>query len=114
MPAASNVMTSIILAPLVTLMSCLSLVSLQRGVDWVQSISHTPQKGTLRKIKPYVKKIDEILERVLGGVKFEVTTTDILLMAVVVLLIALLLEHNEKPQVQYVERRKVSETKKSE
>lgn len=111
MPAASNVMTSVFLAPLVTLLSCLSLVSLQRGIEWVQNISHTPQKGTLRQIKPYVKKLDVLLERILNGVKFEVNTTDVLLMAVIVVLIAMLLESNEKPKVQYVERKSKSDKK---
>lgn len=83
------------MAPGVTLISCLSLVSLQRGIEWVQSIAHTPQKGLKRQIKPYIKQIDQVLERVLNGVKFEFTTTDVLLMAIVVLLIAVLLEFGE-------------------
>ena len=78
----------------------MSLVSLQRGVEWVQNISHTPQKGTLRQIKPYIKRLDVLLERILGGVKFEVTTTDILLMAVVVLLIAHLLEEKDTVRLE--------------
>ena len=97
---ASNIVNSIFIAPIVTLLSTLSLVSLQRGVEWVQSIAHTPQKGTMRTIKPYIKHIDVLLERTLGGVKFEVTTTDILLMAIVVLLIANLLENAEHPVVK--------------
>jgi len=99
------------MAPIVTILSCLSLVSLQRGIEWIQSISTTPQKGTLRQIKPFVKKVNVVLERILQGVKFEVTTTDILLMAIVVLLIASLLEASERPAIQYVERKVKSEKK---
>ena len=99
------------MAPIVTILSCLSLVSLQRGIEWIQSISTTPQKGTLRQIKPFVKKVNVVLERILQGVKFEVTTTDILLMAIVVLLIASLLEASERPAIQYVERKIKSEKK---
>ena len=95
MPVASSIMSSVLMAPGVTLISCLSLVSLQRGIEWVQSIAHTPQKGLKRQIKPYIKQIDQVLERVLNGVKFEFTTTDVLLMAIVVLLIAVLLEFGE-------------------
>ena len=97
---ASNLMNSVLIAPVVTLLSCLSLVSLQRGVEWVSNIAHSPQKGYLRQIKPYVKHVDALLERLLAGVKFEVTTTDILLMAVVVMLIANLLETAEHPVVK--------------
>jgi hypothetical protein len=87
------------------------LVSLQRGIEWIQSISTTPQKGTLRQIKPFVKKVNVVLERILQGVKFEVTTTDILLMAIIVLLIASLLEASERPAIQYVERKVKNEKK---
>lgn len=96
MPGVTSVMTSVLLAPLVVLMSSLSLVSLQRGVEWVQNISTTPQKGTLKTIKPYVKQLNVLLERILGNLKFEVTTTGILLMAIVVLLIASLIDANER------------------
>lgn len=91
MSVASNVMTSVILAPLVTLLAGLSLSVLQRGFEWVSSIAKTPQKGLMRQIKPFVKRVDEFLDRLLGGNKFTVNATNMLLMAIVVLLLAHLL-----------------------
>lgn len=91
MSVASNVMTGVILAPLVTLLSGLSLSVLQRGFEWVSSIAKTPQKGFMRQIKPFMKRLDEFFDRLLGGNKFTVNATNMLLMAIVVLLLAHLL-----------------------
>jgi len=103
MPLANNILTSAILAPLVTILSAISLVSLQRATEWVKSIATTPQKGHFRTIKPYMKQFDALLDRLLAGNKFDVTTTDLLLMAIVVLLLCLLFEtseaRNEKPKI---------------
>jgi hypothetical protein len=95
MSTASNIMTSVILSPLITLLAGLSLSVLQRSFEWVSSIAKTPQKGTLRLIKPYVKRVDEFLDRLLGGNKFTVNATNMLLMAIVVLLLANLLSTSE-------------------
>ena len=92
---ASNIMTSVIVAPVVTLLSGLSLSVLQRAFEWVSSIAKTPQKGFLRQIKPVVKHIDAFLDRLLGGNKFTVNATNMLLMAIVVLLIANLISVSE-------------------
>jgi hypothetical protein len=44
MPVANNIFTSAILAPLITILSAISLASLQRAIEWVTSIATTPQK----------------------------------------------------------------------
>jgi hypothetical protein len=100
MPVAQSVMSSVLMAPGITLFSSLSLVVLRRGIETLQTFATTPQKGLRRQIKPYVKYVNEIVERVLSGVKFDVTTTDILLMTVIVLLIAVLIEMNERREVK--------------
>jgi hypothetical protein len=43
MPIANNLLTSAILAPLVTILSAISLASLQRAIEWVSAIAKTPQ-----------------------------------------------------------------------
>lgn len=105
MPVANNILTGAILAPLLAILSALSLTSLQRGLEYISHLAKTPQKGVLRDLKPYIKQVDTVLERIFAGQKFSVTTTNILLMAVVILLLALLLEGSEKPKkVQVVKK----------
>eukprot|EP01039_Chlorochromonas_danica_P000592 gene592-637_t len=107
MAIASNLLTSTILAPLVVILSSISLATLQRGLEWVNTIASTPQKGFLRQIKPALKVIDAFVDRILGGGKFSITPTNILLMAVIITLLCLLLEGNEKPKrVAIVDRKK--------
>lgn len=100
MSAASNLLSSVILAPAVTLLAGLALSVVQRGFEWVSTIAKTPQKGALRQIKPYVKQLDAFLERLLGGNKFTVNTTNMLLMAIVIVLIAILLATGENKEKQ--------------
>ena len=95
---ASNLTLAAILAPIVTLLSALSLATFQRAIQWVASIATTPQKGTLRQIKPYMKTVNTIIDRILQGAKIEVTTTTILLMAIVIVLLTFVLEGSEKPK----------------
>lgn len=110
MPVANNLLTSAILAPLITILSAISLASLQRALEWVTSIAKTPQKGYLRELKPYFKSLDTIIERIFAGQKFSVTTTNILLMGIIILLLAVLLEGSEKPKkVVVVDKQKKSE-----
>jgi len=44
MPVANNLLTSVILAPVVTILSALSLSTLQRLLDYINSIASNPQK----------------------------------------------------------------------
>eukprot|EP01036_Dinobryon_divergens_P029118 gene29117-38179_t len=86
------------LAPLVAILSAVSLSSLQRGIEWISAIAKTPQKGYLRQLRPYAKSLDVIIERILSGSKFTVSTTNILLMSLAILLLVLILENAEKPK----------------
>ena len=45
----NNILTSVILAPIVTILSALSLSTLQRGLDYITSIAKNPQKGSFIK-----------------------------------------------------------------
>ena len=99
MPIANNILNAAILAPLVFLLSAVSLASVQRGFEWVAMIAKTPQKaGYLKDMRPYIKHLDTIIERIFGGNKFNITTTNVLLMTIAVLLLALLMEGGEKPK----------------
>ena len=112
MPVANNILNSAILAPLVFLLSAVSLASLQRGFEWVSHVAKTPQKaGYLKDLRPYIKHLDTIIERIFAGNKFNITTTNVLLMTVAVLLLALLMEGSEKPKVM---RQVVTKDKKDE
>ena len=113
MPVANNILTAGILAPLLTVLSAVSLSMLQRSIEWVNVIATTPQKGFVRKIKPFVKKLDEILERVFAGGKFTVNATNILLMGILIALICLLLEGAEKPKRVVVVENKKTDAKKA-
>lgn len=63
-----NMVTSAVLAPFAILLSALSLSSLQRGLEWISSISKGNNvKGWMRDLKPYVKNVETILERITGG-----------------------------------------------
>ncbi len=44
MPVANNILTSVILAPIITILSAVSLSTLQRGLEWVSSVAKNPQK----------------------------------------------------------------------
>jgi hypothetical protein len=112
MPVANNLLTAGILAPLVAVLSGVSLSMLQRTIEWINVIATTPQKGFVRKLKPFVKKVDEILERVFAGGKFTVNATNILLMGILIALICLLLEGAEKPKRVVVVDKKPEAAKK--
>jgi len=98
MPVGSNIFTAAVIAPFVTMLSAMVLATLQRGVEWVSSIAKNPQKGYLRQMRPYMKHLDSFIERILGGNKFTVSATNILLMTIAVLLLVLILEHAEQPK----------------
>jgi hypothetical protein len=49
----------------------------------------------LKDIRPYVQQFEKVLDRILGGNKFTVTSTNILLMAIVILLITLIMTKQE-------------------
>jgi hypothetical protein len=103
---AENIMKSALLAPLVTMMSALSLSALQRSIEWVSSIARTPQVGYLRKIKPYIKKLDLVIVRIMGENKFEITTTEILLMAIVIVGLVNVFENADRPVVTVTKKKK--------
>jgi len=44
MPVFTNVLASAMLAPFVTILSALSLSSLQRALEWISAIAKNPQK----------------------------------------------------------------------
>ncbi len=44
MPVANNIITAAIIAPLIAVLSTISLATLQRSVDWVAAIAKNPQK----------------------------------------------------------------------
>lgn len=88
----SNFLSSIILAPFVLIMSAVSLSTLQRGLDWITRVATTPQSGTIRKIKPYVKQVNAFFERILEGNRFTINSTDVVLMAIAILLLCLVFE----------------------
>jgi hypothetical protein len=67
MPVASNIFSAALLAPLVTILGAISLSALQRTLEWVTSIAQNPQKGWLRTLRPYMKNLDIIIERVFAG-----------------------------------------------
>eukprot|EP01033_Poteriospumella_lacustris_P003118 gene3118-2291_t len=98
MPVSTNIFAAAVMAPFITVMSAVVLATLQRAIDWVAFIAKTPQKGTLKQIKPFMKQADVFLERIFAGNKFTVTTTNILLMMVAILLLVLILEGAEKPK----------------
>mmetsp|Transcript_31399 Transcript_31399/g.65056 ORF Transcript_31399/g.65056 Transcript_31399/m.65056 type:complete len:116 (+) Transcript_31399:117-464(+) len=115
MPVASNIFNAAILAPLVVVLGALSLSTLQRSFEWISSIASNPQKGYLRKMRPYAKNLDVIIDRIMGGNKITVTTTHILLMAIAILLMCLLLEGSEKPKrVVVVDKKKDGKAPKSD
>ena len=106
MPVAENVMRSALIAPLVTMMSALSLASLQRAIEWISSIARTPQSGMLRKMKPFIKKLDLVVLRIMGDNKFEVTTTEILLMGIIICLLVVVFENADRPVVTVTKKKK--------
>jgi len=67
MSVASNVMTGVVAAPFLTILSALSLAALQRAIEWVHLLATTPQRGLARQLKPVVKRIDSIIERIFAG-----------------------------------------------
>lgn len=88
----SNIMTSILMAPFVTIMAAVPLAMIQRGMEWITFIAKNPQKGNLKVARPYIQQLDKILERILSGNKFTINSTNILLMGVIVCLLALMLQ----------------------
>lgn len=44
MPVANNILTGAILAPLLAILSALSLTSLQRGLEYISHVAKSPQK----------------------------------------------------------------------
>lgn len=96
---AENAMKAALIAPLLVILSALSLSVLQRGIEWVASIAHTPQAGMLRKMKPFIKKLDLVIVRIMGENKFEVTTTEILLMGIVIVVLVSVFENADRPKV---------------
>jgi hypothetical protein len=113
MPVANNLVTSALLAPLVTVLAAVSLATVQRGIEWVTSIAKNPQRGALKQIRPMMKHLDTIIERILGGSKFTVSTTNILLMTIAILLFCMILEANEKPKTMRLVEKKKSASKDS-
>ena len=70
------------------------------GMEWIAYISKSPQKGHLKTIRPYVQQLDKFLERILGGAKFTITSTNILLMGVIVLLLTLIMTKSQETIVK--------------
>ena len=69
MSVASNLMTAVILGPVVVVMSALSLTVLVRSMEWVASIAKNPApKGFIRNIRPYMRNFQNILDRIFGGI----------------------------------------------
>lgn len=84
------------LGPVVVTLSALSLSVLCRSMEWINSIAKDPTpKGFMRDIKPYMKSVQTIMERIFGGKEVQVNTTSIMLMAVVVVLICMMLTSAE-------------------
>mmetsp|Transcript_21401 Transcript_21401/g.21525 ORF Transcript_21401/g.21525 Transcript_21401/m.21525 type:complete len:114 (+) Transcript_21401:121-462(+) len=110
--SGSNILTSMIMAPFLTVMSAISLATLQRALDWVTTTSKTPQKGFLRQIKPFLKNIDAFFERIMAGNKITVNTTNILLMTIVVAILVLVLTIRDDKMKRRKEEKAVSKASK--
>lgn len=96
MSVASNLLTAVVLGPVVVTLSALSLSVLCRSMEWITSIAKNPApKGFMKDIKPHMKTVQAFLERIFGGKDFQVNTTSIMLMSVVVVLICILLTNAE-------------------
>lgn len=65
----SNLLTSVMMGPVVVVLSALSLTVLSRSMEWVSSVAKNPSppKGLLRDLKPYMKNVYSVMERVMGG-----------------------------------------------
>mmetsp|Transcript_23501 Transcript_23501/g.21373 ORF Transcript_23501/g.21373 Transcript_23501/m.21373 type:complete len:119 (-) Transcript_23501:32-388(-) len=109
-----SIIIAVVTGPLIAVLSGISLVNLQRGLEAISSIAKTPQKGVLRQLKPYFKQLDLILDNAFGGSKFTISPTNILLMGVIILLLALLLENSEKPKEVVVRKKTTTIPSKSE
>ena len=48
--------------------------------------------GTLRKIKPYVKRVNAFFQRIFEDNRFTINSTDVVLMAIAILLLCLVFE----------------------
>lgn len=75
-------------------------ICLLTGMEWITYISKSPQKGHLKTIKPYIQHVDKFLERILGGNKFTITSTNILLMGIIVLLLTLIMTKSQETVVK--------------
>jgi hypothetical protein len=63
-----NLFTAVLVAPVVCVMSGLSLTVLQRTLEWIASIAKDPSpKGYFRTLKPYARQLHDVLDRVMGG-----------------------------------------------
>jgi len=102
----SNLMTSILMAPFVTIMAAVPLAMIQRGMEWITFIAKNPQKGNLKTIRPYVQQFDKILERILAGNKFTINSTNILLMGVIICLLALAMTKAQETVVKVQKQEK--------
>ena len=89
-------MTSVLLGPIVVTLSALSLSVLCRSMEWINSVAKSPApKGFLRDARPYVQKVQAVMERIFGAKEIQVNTTSIMLMAVVLVLLCMLLTNAE-------------------
>ena len=57
-------------------------------------------------MKPYIKKLDLVIVRIMGENKFEVTTTEILLMAIVIVGLVNIFENADRPVVTVTKKKK--------
>jgi hypothetical protein len=61
--------TAVMVAPVVCILSALSLTVWQRSLEWVTSLAKNPSpQGFFKTIKPYMKQLDGILDRIMGGI----------------------------------------------
>jgi hypothetical protein len=44
MPVASNLLSSVLIAPIVVVLAAISLATLQRSMEWIAFIANNPQK----------------------------------------------------------------------
>jgi hypothetical protein len=69
MSVASNLITAVMLGPVVVVLSALSLTVLVRSLEWIASIAKNPTpKGFMRDIRPYMKNVHSVIDRIMGGV----------------------------------------------
>ena len=106
MPLGNSGLTAIVLAPMCTFLSAISLVLIQRATDFVKLVATTPQRGFYRQIKPFMKSLNTLIERTMGEEPFKINSTTILLMTIAVLLLVGLLEGAEREHSRQKEKKK--------